>query len=915
MVEDAEQTETALHGARPVQPRFAVLGSPALVFAFAAIVAFAFVVVSSLSIAYGNFVAGAEARTARAVDVLAADIENSLKNAEDVLQYVSRSIEIYGPGLVSEDLDPRMSLTSTNRAYLGLSVWSSFGDLLVTTDPRHAQFDMGPLLTQLTTAQDRSLGAVPFMIATAPDATEQANGTTHILLTRGLYESEEFVGVSVIELSLAHLEREVSTVAAETAVPMQLLYDSSIILGRTNSADDTSETVAFTRSLPFGFAAEAIYRPATVRAEALHAMRWLFVLSVLFGSALVAFAILLYHREINLRRVTTEAQKRSESERRAREEAETLLAGIQLLAAKDSEEELYAGILSVIANVVPLEDAAILIESEADQVIFAASLSEARRGAEFARCGFVQRILSGEAFVVPSFETLGQSFALPDGMPRAGSAIFTPLRAGQRHACIMCLHREENGFANRHLASLNRFAPLAAQVVKRAEEIAQLRRSVDRLDHVAHHDGLTGLANRKRFVETLSDCLFRHHDSNFSLLQLDLDRFKAINDSLGHGAGDFLLTVIGHRLAGSIRPGDFCARLGGDEFAVILNGALDDAEIAALAQRIIEQLQRPVTYEGRTLMPGTSIGISRYPSDGQSAKGLMNAADLALFSAKSEGRGCYAFFGCELRAEVERSHRLENVIRTALAESQLTLHYQPICDLKTGEVRAYEALLRLHDENGSLIAPKEIIAAAERARFMSSITRWIVETALRDLARWLQTGPDRRVAINLSASELVAPDLVPMLNAAIAREGLFPQHLELELNEEITSDRLLQTALVNLNALHGAGYPIAFDDFGTGYSSLKHLRGFSGHRLKLDQSLIREVDRSDDSQALLRSLVDLSSSLNLRTVAEGIETQAQYDMCRSLGCDEGQGYLISKPRPLSDIMPAPGKVAGLRDSA
>ena len=581
------------------------------------------------------------------------------------------------------------------------------------------------------------------------------------------------------------------------------------------------------------------------------------------------------------------------------------MAGIQLLASKESEEDLYAGILSVIAEVVPFEQAAILLQSEPGDVVVAASSTSDFRMEDIKNGGFVQRAVAGEAFLVEALAetTHGQtSMEIPK---RMASGIFTPLHAGSQHGCMVCLHSETQVFEDRHLATLSRFGPLASQVVRRAGEIAELKRSVDRLEQVAHHDGLTGLANRKRFIETLSDYFFTHHKGNFALFQLDLDRFKAINDSLGHAAGDYLLTVVGRRLAQATRPSDFCARLGGDEFAVILDGLDEKEEIAGLAQRILAELERPVTFEGRTVMPGTSIGISRYPFDGQNAKSLMNAADLALYNAKSEGGGRYAFFGSDLKEEAERFQSMEAMVRSAVSGDQLQVHYQPICNMKTGEILAFEALLRLLSDDGHYVAPKDVIDAAERTRLMSSLTEWIVERALEDLSEWLVNKPGRRVAINLSSSELIAPDLVPMLASSIARHGLKPENVELELNEEITSERLLNSAMGNLDALNAEGFLVAFDDFGTGYTSLKHLRGFPGHRLKLDKSLVQEIELTSANQSLVRSLVDLASSLNLKTVAEGIETQEQFQMCRDLGCSEGQGYLIAPPSRISHLLSTP----------
>lgn len=883
-----------------------VLASPALVFSILAICAVALVAVLAFNFALSRSEAEAQAKLNEAVEITAANIDNSLKHAEDVLLHLSRSIEVYGPGLVSEDLDPRLALGSSERSYRGLSVWSPYADMVVSTDPNHVNYDLRPLLERFTTSDVAIRNPVVVNQPLQSDSPASPDSNHSILLALSLYEREEFVGVSLIEISTPHLIEELQSLRRKTGIALRLFHDdmeiSPLVDAPTPDQPGTTKTqaVVFAKQLQYGFSVLADYDPVAVRARAIQSLDWMMYLAAFFGLALTAFAGLLFNRENNLRRAKHDAETHAISESRAREEAETLLAGLQVLSAKDSEDELYADILSIIADVVAFEDAAILLQEDTGHLNSVATWSNAPQTEQPKPSPVFQRVLNGESIILSGCSEPDPAISRLFDQVAYGSALLVPLQVGIQHACIVCIHSAQDAFEENHLSALSRFAPLAAQVVKRTEHIRQLRVTVERLDYVAHHDGLTGLANRTLFVETLHDQLFDHQVGAFALLQLDLDKFKAINDSMGHAAGDFLLSVVAKRISQSIRSNDFCARLGGDEFAVILSGTNDTKAIASVAQKILKEIQKPLNYKGRTLLPGSSIGISVFPEDGRSAEALLNAADLALYTAKSDGRSCYSFFSGELRQEMERTHIVEANLRDAIQAERLELHYQPIADLKSGEIRAFEALLRYRNSNGEIIAPVEFLKVAECASLMPVITQWVVKQACTEMSVWLRAAPGRRVAINLSGSDVVAPDLIEMLTSTISSYGLSPTCFELELNEQITSERLLESALANLQKLHSDGYSIAFDDFGTGYTSLKHLRCFSGHRLKLDKSLIHGIEDNKANQALVRSLVDLSTSLNLKTVAEGIETQKQFQLCRELGCDEGQGYLIGRPQETLD---------------
>jgi len=381
-----------------------------------------------------------------------------------------------------------------------------------------------------------------------------------------------------------------------------------------------------------------------------------------------------------------------------------------------------------------------------------------------------------------------------------------------------------------------------------------------------------------------------------AVLFLDLDRFKSVNDTLGHPVGDALLCAVTERLQMVVRGVDTVARLGGDEFAVVQMNARK-AEATDLAGRIIETLSEPFEVLGHQVLIGTSVGIATAPIDGKEPDQLLRNADMALYRAKAQGRGNYHFFQPEMDAQLQARHSLEQDLRKALIAEQFELHYQPLIDLAGDEVTGFEALLRWNHPERGMIGPDDFIPIAEEIGMIVPLGEWVVKQACRDAATW----PEKlSVAVNLSAAQFRNPLLPLSMVSALAAPGLSAKRLELEITETV----LLQDDRAVLDALHQIrqlGVRICMDDFGTGYSSLSYLRSFPFDKIKIDRSFIRELGNDNDCLAIVRAVTRLGSSLGMTTTAEGVETKEQLEILRAEGCTQGQGFYFSHPIPAAGI--------------
>jgi diguanylate cyclase (GGDEF)-like protein len=378
---------------------------------------------------------------------------------------------------------------------------------------------------------------------------------------------------------------------------------------------------------------------------------------------------------------------------------------------------------------------------------------------------------------------------------------------------------------------------------------------------------------------------------------LDLDRFKAVNDTLGHPIGDALLRAVTERLINCVRDNDTVARLGGDEFAIIQTGIKNERDAGVLAERIVKALSTPFMLDAHQVVIGCSVGIALVPRDGRDPDDLFKKADLALYRAKTDGRANYRYFEPEMDEAMQARRRLELDLRAALANGELELHYQPLFNVERNEITALEALVRWSHPERGLLAPAEFMPLAEEIGLIVPIGEWVVRRACRDALRW----PDAiRVAVNLSPLQFKAQKVVPVVTAALADTGLPANRLELEITETVF---LLDGAntLETLKKVKALGVRVSMDDFGTGYSSLSYLRSFSFDKIKIDRSFISDLGRNDECVAIVRAITGLGESLGMETIAEGVETREQLEKLRAEGCTTVQGYLISEPRPAADI--------------
>jgi diguanylate cyclase (GGDEF)-like protein/PAS domain S-box-containing protein len=422
------------------------------------------------------------------------------------------------------------------------------------------------------------------------------------------------------------------------------------------------------------------------------------------------------------------------------------------------------------------------------------------------------------------------------------------------------------------------------------------RRDAEReAEHLAHHDPLTGLPNRKRFQECLAGALLRANggDRPCALLLVDLDRFKAVNDTLGHSAGDTLLTEVARRLLAAMGPDDVAARLGGDEFAVILAGG--GRRAIEVGERLVAALHDPVYIDGgRRISVGASAGLAEAPADADGADALMQRADLALYRAKAQGRGRVQRYEPAMDRAREERRRLELDLRGALGRGEFVLHYQPIVAAADRRIVAREALIRWHHPERGLVAPDAFIPLAEETGLIVPMGAWVLREACREAASW--SDASERIAVNLSAKQFGDEGLVTTAMSALASSGLAPDRLELEITETVLMTEENCRVMETLARLRDLGIRVALDDFGTGYSSLSYLRRFSFDKIKIDRSFVRHIE-DPDTAAIVHAIVGLANRLGRAVTAEGVETEAQFTAVAALGCTEIQGYLTGGPAP------------------
>jgi diguanylate cyclase (GGDEF)-like protein/PAS domain S-box-containing protein len=491
----------------------------------------------------------------------------------------------------------------------------------------------------------------------------------------------------------------------------------------------------------------------------------------------------------------------------------------------------------------------------------------------------------------------GETVAAPD--------LHVNLPGGRRRGWVSAVYRPHYDEAGQ-----------VAGVIGLMRDVTERKNAEQQIEYQAYHDALTGLANRKLFQEHLglAIALAGRRSGTVAVLFLDLDNFKVINDTLGHTTGDALLRLIGRRLKSCVREGDTVARVGGDEFTIVLQDLAKKEDAALVARKVLQCVAEPVALDGHRLYVTTSIGITFFPDDGQDGEALLRNADNAVYVAKSEGRNTYQMSTAEMTRTMHERLMLENGLRQAIERGEFVLHYQPQIDLRTMCIVGMEALLRWNHPARGLLLPEHFIRVAEERGYIVTMGEWVLREACAQAARFCVRFPDFRVAVNLSARQLRDHSLVDSVAAALRASGLEARCLELEITESVAIENVELTLGV-LAELRRLGVRIAIDDFGTGHSSLGYLKRFPIDTLKIDKHFVEDLPDGFEDAAIVQAVVQLARGLDLRVIAEGVETQQQLDFLQSHMCPEVQGYHFSYPVPAREFEKMLSGAAAVRPRA
>lgn len=441
------------------------------------------------------------------------------------------------------------------------------------------------------------------------------------------------------------------------------------------------------------------------------------------------------------------------------------------------------------------------------------------------------------------------------------------------------------------------------QYISIFSDISEKKLSEERIYHLAHFDSLTELRNREAFRDQLEKAIAHasRQDVQLALLYIDLDNFKLINDASGHPVGDLLLKHFAKRISNSVREEDTVARFGGDEFVILIANIQDAQTAVFVAEKILEEMAKPILLDHYEVVVTGSIGISSYPTDGLDADMLLKNADVAMYKAKGKGRNNYQFFTAAMNEQAEERLTLENDMRKALLKSEFVLHYQPQLDLNSGEIIGCEALVRWQHPTRGLIFPGQFIFVAEQSGLIRELGAWVMRSACEQQRRWYQeTLKEITIAVNVSARQFLSQQLIVDIQQIINDTGIEPGCLELELTESIIMEYVEENIRV-LESLHGMGVKLAVDDFGTGYSSMAYLKRFPIDKLKIDRGFVQDIAVDDDDAAIVRAITVLAQSLHLKVIAEGVETSEQLQFLKGIGCDEMQGFYFSRAIPADDM--------------
>lgn len=436
---------------------------------------------------------------------------------------------------------------------------------------------------------------------------------------------------------------------------------------------------------------------------------------------------------------------------------------------------------------------------------------------------------------------------------------------------------------------------LLRHLEKKQKELENLSRQ---LEFLANHDALTALPNRRIFEQKLSETILNAENSDkfVAIVFCDLDRFKYLNDTAGHAAGDVVISTVAHRVKQTIRTDDFLCRIGGDEFVLCINDITSLEDVKVIIQRILLTIELPIAFNTIEYKISASLGISIYPRDSKDPSALLRYADIAMYRSKARGSGNYTFFTPEMANALVRQSRIEANLRNAINQGQFILYYQPLFDIKTGKVIKAEALIRWNHPELGLVSPNEFIPLAEDTKLIIPIGKWVLRTAIKEAKKWHINGYPIKISINISSIQFQQNNCAQIIQEFLDEAKLDPQYLELEITERVAlanPDSIIR----KLNKLRSLGVQIAIDDFGTGYSSLSYLKKYPVQSVKIDRSFIQDITTSTCDRNMLEAMLIMAKNLDYSTVAEGVETSEQLSLLTQMGCDVAQGYLFSKPLP------------------
>ena len=479
------------------------------------------------------------------------------------------------------------------------------------------------------------------------------------------------------------------------------------------------------------------------------------------------------------------------------------------------------------------------------------------------------------------------------------------IAAGESYSNIFINRRKDGSlyYEEKTITPIKDQSGTITHYVATGKDISERIQIQERLQHMAHHDALTDLPNRNLFLDRLQQSLnrARWHDRLVAVMFMDLDRFKIINDTLGHNVGDQLLLQLSQRLAKTVRDGDTIARFGGDEFAILLDDINSESHISSLAEKLLDTLATPFKFNKQELFVTASIGVSIFPTDGEDSDTLLRNADVAMYRAKDLGKNNYQFYSDDLSARIFERLTLENNLRHALERDEFVLYYQPQIDARTNKVSGVEALLRWKHPELGLVTPNNIIPLLEETGLIEKVGHWVLETACRQSRAWHDAGWSYlHMSVNISSRQFNNTDFISSLHDIINQTKINPEFLELELTESM----LMRNASSTINALHslsGRGVRFAIDDFGTGYSSLTYLRRFPIDTIKIDRSFIHDVTDNPDDAAITSAIIVMAQSLSLNVIAEGVENRKQLDFLTSRNCHYLQGNFFSRPLPAEEL--------------